>query len=1001
MKLLQITLQKRIEQVISKEAQKIKESPFNLVAFGHYDRIETSLPQDGWHGFRPVAHLNKHDNFIDDYTIRLVFPELDASKMDFGFWEKISDPSCCPDYASEFLYAYQSTPFLAICLINLADGFISKLSNEEDPKKYAERVIKELQGSIEAQKEDSLKYTIYFALGYTDVVVLFRSNSYISIQNQIDALRSIYYATNEEDTKKVVSSTYTIYGLISVNVKDDKYELVRNNSSEKILAYCDITLALNHSEQELFENWEKYKTTYLKEGNAQIYSISGNYDWRLSLENISLGDFQKLFGAEGFFSDYALGDKSCIRSLSTKILFPVTNGGHDNVKQEESYRYFLAPDKEISDKIDEELEEFEKRYGEMVREHHIHRRAMRAMQSIRGTFGKLIKTSHGYEVRKIVGKFFCEFLSALNSLLLNKNDWSHVDIQNFEQCFQDFRDAMSFLLFDLWRSDQPFFEGQTIAHPSIGSTAKLLFAYNYIFNYWTSIAESSSKKGFSFLITSGGCDETITRNPFAYFPACDQLKSDIGIIRIPEASLYDVRGTLLRLAHEFFHLRGERKRRERASFYLRGLCHGLINHLKDKVLYPSIIAIYIKMHTDEHEEEIEDKEIKEGRIDGIIQDILNLRKSDQRIVDAENEFAKKIFILLWSDCKWIQGFEEEFAKDKQFYYGKKFFDNCSDWLHSYIIKGFFKERGKEISVIEKMAEALSEFQIEMAPNLEKIIYGEKWHGPFSELIWIFDKKQKAELVRKNTQKLKEIVENYFNGDAPNDDSLGFPQFTPKKALEDGECLSTIFKFLYRECFADCLAVKALNYKSPFDYIFQFLYENRGIDAFFEIKRDKEKRIGSVSTYVAWRLSVVCDVCFGEKNVFMTGSEENFKTAFNEAFNIFYPILHLNLDLDINNAEPKINTDETDKYIRKYGNSLYEALLFIRKYYLETSGLPYLQCLREYLMKCLDDEKNKAMFHRLSSQSETISMSKYSKVDDKEITYLMDGWLDIYLKKEKK
>lgn len=240
------------------------------------------------------------------------------------------------------------------------------------------------------------------------------------------------------------------------------------------------------------------------------------------------------------------------------------------------------------------LREFIEHYKRFLTNNNYHKRLCQAMKDIGRHYSDIIATEHSGDIKNIVGGFYSTFLKSLIHIIEpysqdddSENEFPDSDFfENLNEALEKFRNLFGNFLFDILRSDHAFFEMPSTAHPSIGSTTKLLLAYNKIINDWNnSIKSLNGHHRISFLVTSGGCDTTQAHNLLYKFedkiPTVGNNKPDLRvpvIITIPEASLFDIKGTLFRLAHEFFHLKGNRAREERYKHYYKGLFYEYIDY---------------------------------------------------------------------------------------------------------------------------------------------------------------------------------------------------------------------------------------------------------------------------------------------------------------------------------------------------------------------------------------------------------------------------------------
>ena len=157
----------------------------------------------------------------------------------------------------------------------------------------------------------------------------------------------------------------------------------------------------------------------------------------------------------------------------------------------------------------------------------------------------------------------------------SKRTWGYDDVV---YGVTDFCRIVDSFLNDLSRSDRLFMEQDKYNHVSVSSATSLLLAYNTWLNRFTrqvvkavpSYNKDGQEAAYSFLVTSGGKDETITRIPFSFL-----LPEENGdtlfemkplITWMSELSLYDFSGSILRMVHECMHFCGPRLREQRSKY---------------------------------------------------------------------------------------------------------------------------------------------------------------------------------------------------------------------------------------------------------------------------------------------------------------------------------------------------------------------------------------------------------------------------------------------------
>lgn len=432
----------------------------------------------------------------------------------------------------------------------------------------------------------------YLCLGYTDFVILVRSKSLAAILDYIVDLRN----------KDFISSTYSVCGLIK-GLDEDKINKI--NEEKTISARFEWSLnniAQNKDIPPFLKKIKEITNQNKKEiTNQNKGTTFGALDNFIECE-LKESDFYSLFNnSSPYFnanSDGANTEVVKIKNFNTYLNY---SDKDTNKKDEDKSK--CQPLVNEQDVALVALDEFLKSYKELIDKAQSHKRLHVAMQEIGRFYVDIISTSHSQDVKSVFGGFYADFLKSITIIVkkivkkisdrykpnrrakkIRERQNVEAQIEKLNEVIEKFRNLFGDLLFDILRSDHSFFEAPSVAHPSIGSTTKLLLAYNNIVNDWNKrIGTGNGHHFVSFLVTSGGCDVIQAHNLLYEFEN-DIKPNGKGenklpvIITIPEASLYDVEGTLFRLAHEFFHLKGDRNRKGRFSHYYQGLFHEYLDY---------------------------------------------------------------------------------------------------------------------------------------------------------------------------------------------------------------------------------------------------------------------------------------------------------------------------------------------------------------------------------------------------------------------------------------
>lgn len=218
-------------------------------------------------------------------------------------------------------------------------------------------------------------------------------------------------------------------------------------------------------------------------------------------------------------------------------------------------------------------------YYEILKKHHNNLRQANALLEtellLRNIFGK----HHSRDMSEVLNPVLTAFTKCMSIMTDSmEKDYSSISAvcwKDFRATLELFRDRVGGFVRDLSRSDCFAMEAEQYNHSSVSSSTVLLLDLNRVINALNrTLGPEGQEHGF--LLTSGGCDLTVSHR---MFPFLEGEKNANGIIeeafpfvmQVSEGSLVDCSGVLLRLTHEAFHFCGDRKRDERA----RSICRFL------------------------------------------------------------------------------------------------------------------------------------------------------------------------------------------------------------------------------------------------------------------------------------------------------------------------------------------------------------------------------------------------------------------------------------------
>ncbi len=945
--------------------------------FGYYDYM-TIKRVESWHKFRPTGKSLEGSegikNIDAEYIIRLISPEVGDGANGIC-WNGQGD---------------NSYPFIACCLINFTDDYLKhnllEIKWEQAFLNFKNQISENYKNFGDCAH---LKYSVYYCLGYSDVVVLVNSNNFKTIGNFMQMLRKLNWGN-----KNIVSTMYSVTGIFTKNKDVDAVKDI-------------ISLSIDLS----------YKTEKSESDGAGVIGkddsrslIAGCFDWRIT-KDVKQSDLSKLYVED--WSSF----KKWLKDSNTKLMLMDDSGACNSSKgvvESEATDYL----KELNNAF----AGFCNAYSQIANKYNFHRRVLGAVENIKKMYDKLASTQHSHEVRLTIGKVFCSFLKAMSHIFekMLENDpgsESGFDFEFYQQCdsdyarfiedsVEDFRKVVNSLLFDIWRADNSFFEGQTIAHPSVGSTIKLLFAYNATLNCWDKAwrnilgKEQGNKHAeYSYLVASGGRDTTTN---YDLFDGVANTCSRPILVLMSEAGLYDVSGALFRLAHEFFHKCGNRERKNRSKHFLTGLCRGFAEYLElcVRIKLVQVAAQYIYLSFNNGRENWE-KDIfwdwiygcdyfkrcpaktygskpeceycsicrnNSHRV-GIQQSVSRLEQEIKKInSQSENDYQSFVKSLTDLFKQIVGAFSGEKINSDMLY------ENCMNVLFEKLFRAaecVEASLGKGCSgdPMRQIITQINNRLVDVARNLKCE------NDDFSALY-------KLKFNDAGGQKLKERLTTDFMQNLRN---FCFNGFTGENRylvtwLEDSSNMEVLYGsgdnigLLYKECFADCMAIKAMGFTEFGQYLCSMMYEMRGID--YYLKQREELKI-KPNTFNALRFGVVWEA-LGYNDSWIG---KDFESAIKKYYSqVFYPF------------------NKNDFSAEKYAAEMVQAAKELNDRYKELKNYGIIRELVAYLKSAIENTDNVELCRAINDNvKEVVSSTTEDKVYDEPafINYLMKGWYSLH------
>ncbi len=516
---------------------------------GHYDTLEIQTISK-WFDFSPKVDWNldvprNEPLIISRYPIKLLFPgksELDRlSGFNFTGWED----------SEKLLF---TNPCITAVLVKLTDGF--KRNHAKDLLyRFASAVIAITNRS--SFNLNDINCGVFPSLGYSDFCVLCAGTNWRSSLNLIESL----HAMRDTDGTPIVSTDYMITAFHSAPGVDPQ------------CLYADVQLSVRLN---LNPGCTAQTLAGLVPTGVEVYRTSGGSDCAL---------IAKTPAANTSLIDFLLqnNDKaaSCIIDMASALQLRVDN---------DNWSKALPQLSDVMDQIHQAkrkvLDETMLHYSFAISEYEkmliANKRPVRQVNVLREiavSFENIALQNHSAQITNILNGLFKHFTHSLKICIEQVNNCNHDlnIIGNMEQEIRIFCEYIVSYLADLSRSDCFFMERERYNHPSISSSTKLLLAYNKWLNEYTELVQKStlpnSSSEYSFLVTSGGCDQTRNFDAFHFmeprFSNGDLFERTPNIVQMSEMSIFDFSGTILRTFHECMHNCGKRLRIQRVEYFFK------------------------------------------------------------------------------------------------------------------------------------------------------------------------------------------------------------------------------------------------------------------------------------------------------------------------------------------------------------------------------------------------------------------------------------------------
>lgn len=776
-------------------------------ALGFFDACEFQTVEN-WPQFSPGSFRNPDiDSVASPYVLRLVYPSAKVEQdlngcIDYAEWEKMQ------------VIARQN-PCMAVLLVNIAVPQVpGKNQNSETQEELLVRFSKGLKDLIQKENLSGVKFCTMHSMGYSDCAVFLAATDWNRITTVIQKLSS--------QADPLVSAVYSV----------PFYAGTLSKLSAQHFAGLTLSVRAKLSTKEGLGTGRNELETICH--NATVQRVTGAADWLFTADGEYAASLLKWVVEQKLTKDALLIDS--VSALQHTTNFFVNDCVSSSLKLSSA----------TADELSTALGNFStavSKYEKWIKRHHRHKRIISVLQELNKEIETLCSQPHAESLRGILVPFLENVSYGLEQTVKQLNEVQKKNPKNLSEWMayvqilgeniQQMAEWMGSYLVDLSRADPMFMELESYDHPTVGSVARLLVAYNRWLNYFITEVQQHTQpedeSDYKVLITSGGCDYTSTFDPF--WPLDPTLKKDGKVfervpllIQMAEMSLVDFSGTILRATHECMHFVGDRLRDERVDFFVQSLSGRIAGLLVVESIEDSNYSIFPNETFQSELTEVslalfpEVKKHLEEKLQTVLQEKLHKQKKDA---------AKKNKPNLSETMNSLQDTVKDILKDMMkepvaTLSPKKNGKSCKQpKFELFVYKALLESRK---SYLEKCAEVCKNNDVSAIGNSlqsEKLaVYLEKyqeWKGSSG----IYYPQEMEGHVR-------ELAENIFHA----------------LCTELPDIVTSVAS-VYRETFSDVIACHLLN-PTFTDYIFLHMYESwDAANSVFELTPEVQLRLCAV------------------------------------------------------------------------------------------------------------------------------------------------------------
>lgn len=765
------------------------ELPSNeYLVFGHFDQMSIGHI-DSWLKWAPyhMDPVSLQDEYMDKYNIKAYYPEPEKRQnyetlgLDYTIWNAVDG----------------HYPFIVASVIDVSDRFAKMISenSKNSCDVLVDFVVEVISQKISSLNISNIHVAVFPIIGYSDFLLLFKTDD---LKFVLDVIAQLKMKCN--DKTPYISNSYTFIGFCNHGI-----ESISGEKSNKIELTIRFALQEGVSVSQFKEELDKTVGSCIQ----KKYKVLGNSDLMI-VTNSNLCDVLPLYFYDqkpGAFHPHHNNFKF-IRSMRSEVCIEA------NEKESSVTSYEIDFENKNVVTYKNEFIKILKQLEEFMKNSRMPARIVYGLEIVMKRYLQLIQSHHCFDMQKILGNAFHHLGKCIEQNIkviegLNNDsipNTRYYAIMPMLKALNLFREKVGDYLADMQRSDSLFLEGRSLSHPSVGSATKLLFFYNSYIDQIKEIIAPDEKDRYSFVVMSGGTDQTQAIDLFSHLDPSDSDIYSVILITIPESSLYDVKSSLFHMLHELLHFCGERNRRDRLNYIIDALCN------YTAILFSKFLkeeqSRFIQFNLEQCKSYLTPenwKQLQEAAL-------LAINECTNTLNNKINQEFKKCI------CKKVDE-----NKEKICLYGRFVYIQLQQ-----LVEEILMEPDKKFEYC--LNQMYREYRLELLQILSNVFSG--YNIPYSGIHLNIEKLKIENTISPSDMKnldchearLISCIINLYLGK-----ENGYFKETIKLGKEDIEInlksILYVLKDLFKECYADCMAGKIMNIQQE-EFVFSFLSEAR-------------------------------------------------------------------------------------------------------------------------------------------------------------------------------